>query len=298
MSRRSALIIALFGLLAVSHAVIFIRMAGDAPALILAATRVLVATLVFAPFAGSALLRSGRTAHPSFQMIALSILSGLFLALHFAAWIESVQRLTIAESAILVSLSPIWIALIEAMLGRGKPARGVVIGITLCLIGLVIIGWNGISNPAGDPVGMALAVLGGISVAAYLVIGKRVRQDLSTSVYVTLCYGCASLSLILLGVVLAVPVAGLPFNVWLAALALGLVSQVGGHTAYNHALARLSPIFVAICLLGEPILGSLLGLVYLGETIPMLTLLGGVPILIGLWWAIRAELTGAKQPVE
>lgn len=291
MQHRTALLIALVGLLAVSHAVIFIRLAGDAPALLLAAARVLIATMVFAPVAGITLIRMDKAVRPSWRMIGLSVLSGLFLAAHFAAWIESVQRLTIAESAVLVSLSPIWIALIEAALGQGKPAGGVVIGVIMCFFGLAIIGWDGLSNPQGDFWGMALALLGGLAVAAYLVIGKRVRQALSTSQYVTLCYGSASVCLILLALVHAVPVSGLPSTVWWAALALGLVSQVGGHTAYNHALVRLSPTFVAICLLGEPILGSLLGLIYLNEAIPMLTLVGGVPILIGLWFAIRAELS-------
>ncbi|CAN0592044.1 unnamed protein product, partial [Laminaria digitata] len=69
-----------------------------------------------------------------------------------------------------------------------------------------------------------------------------------------------------------------------------LVSQVIGHTSYNHSLGRVSPIFVAICLLGEPIIGGFLGLVYFNEAIPAMTLLGGVPILVGLWCAIRAEM--------
>lgn len=85
-------------------------------------------------------------------------------------------------------------------------------------------------------------------------------------------------------------VTGLGIQAWLAILALGLVSQVIGHTSYNHALGRVSPIFVAICLLGEPIIGSILGLVYFREAVPDMTIIGAVPILVGLWYAIRAEM--------
>jgi drug/metabolite transporter (DMT)-like permease len=286
------LAVALIGLAAVSHGVIFVRLAGDAPALLLAAARVGIATLVFLPFALKGMFIPATVPRPRGSvLIGFSVLAGLFLAVHFASWIESVQRLTIAESALLVSLSPIWVALADMMLGRGRPSKGVMTGIVLCVMGLILIGWDGLSNPQGDPVGLCLAGLGGMAMAGYLMIGKHVRQYLETSQYVTVCYGSAAIVLILAGLGLDVAVSGLGMQAWLAILALGLVSQVVGHTSYNHSLGRVSPIFVAICLLGEPIIGALLGLVYFDEAIPEMTLLGAVPILAGLWFAIRAELS-------
>lgn len=294
--RRLALILAVAGLAAVGHAVIFIRLAEDAPALLLAAARVGVATLLFAPFA----LRAGRAGTMAGggagAAVALSAVAGVFLAVHFASWIESVQRLTIAESAVLVSLSPIWVAVIDIATGRGRPKPGVLIGILLCVAGVAAIGWDGLRTAEGDFVGLGLALLGGVAMAAYLCVGQRVRGRLPTSVYVTICYGSAAL---LLGLGLAASgaaVSGFSERVWLAILALGLISQGIGHTSYNFALGRLSPVFVAICLLGEPIVGSLLGLVYLGEAIPPATLIGGVPILIGVALALRAELNTDPGP--
>lgn len=288
-SKPQALIIALIGLAAVSHAVIFIRLADPMPALALAAFRVGIATLVFLPIAAWGFRHAPRS-WPSRKAILACCLSGIFLAAHFAAWIESVQRLTIAESALLVSLAPVWIAIANIVLGNGVPSRGVVFGMALCVLGMTVIGWDSLATPSGDPVGLALAIVGGMAVAGYLMIGRQVRQDLSTTVYVTLCYGVAAICLSLLGVALAMDLSGLPLEVWAGAIALGLISQVVGHTAYNLTLARLSPIFVAICLLGEPIVGGVLGLLYLGESIPTATLIGGIPILFGLWLSIRAEL--------
>lgn len=286
--RATALIVAALGLVAVSHGVIFIRWAGDAPALLLAAGRVAIATLVFAPFFLPGFIVAAR--RPSRRAVLISLAAGLALAIHFGAWIESVQRLTIAESALLVSLSPLWLAIWEAVSHRRAPPRGVLMGIGLCLIGLAIVGWDGLANAKADPLGMLLAMIGGVAMAAYLAFGKRVRGDLSTGAYVTLCYGSAAAALVLVALVGDVSTVGLPMAVWGAILGLGLISQTLGHTAYNYALGRLSPVFVGICLLGEPIAGGVLGVVYLGETIPPLTLLGAVPILLGLWLALRAEL--------
>lgn len=286
--RATALIVAALGLVAVSHGVIFIRWAGDAPALLLAAGRVAIATLVFAPFFLPGLVGAER--RPSRRAVLISLAAGLALALHFGAWIESVQRLTIAESALLVSLSPLWLALWDALSQRRAPPKGVLVGIGLCLIGLVVIGWDGLANAKADSIGMLLALIGGLAMATYLALGKRVRGDLSTGSYVTLCYGAAAVALAVVALIADISVVGLPITVWAAILGLGLVSQTLGHTAYNYALGRLSPVFVGICLLGEPIAGGVLGIVYLDEAIPPLTLLGAVPILLGLWLALRAEL--------
>lgn len=288
--RTAALILALIGLAAVSHAVIFIRLAGDAPALLLAVARVGLATLLFAP---AALLQRQPSVPEDAAprgWILPSIGAGLFLAIHFGTWIESVQRLTIAESALLVSLSPVWIALVDGLCGRGRPPAGALAGIGLCLAGLAIIGWDGLTRAEGDPVGLMLALTGGLAMAGYLMLGKQVRGRVSTARYVTVCYASASAALAVTALAAGTDVTGIPLGAWAAILALGLISQGIGHTAYNHALGRLSPVFVAICLLGEPVLGSVLGLIYLGEAVPPATMLGALPILLGLWLAIRAEL--------
>lgn len=288
-NKSQALIIALIGLAAVSHAVIFIRLADPMPALALAIIRVGLATIIFAPLAVWGLRRRPKGL-PQSGTILLCCAAGIFLALHFATWIEAVQRVSIAQSALLVSLAPLWIAVAQAFMGQGWPHRDVVIGMVLCVVGMTFIGWDGVSDPSGDPFGLALALLGGLALAGYLMLGKQVRQDISTLVYVSLCYASATVCLAFAGFSVALDVSGLPLDVWIAALALGLVSQVIGHTAYNVTLNRLSPIFVAICLIGEPIIGGLLGLLYLGEAIPSATLIGGVPILIGLWLALYREI--------
>lgn len=280
-------LVAGIGLIAVSHAVIFIRLAEDAPAMLLAASRVTLATMVFLPVA---LIVQRGQGHAGRREAILSIVSGVLLAVHFGAWIESVQRLTIAESAVLVSLSPIWLALLQLVRGKGLPPRGTTIGIALCLCGLVIIGWDGLQRPEGDPIGLILALIGGLSVAGYLAIGKSVRTTMPTSHYVSYCYGTAAVCLSLVCLGTGVSLTGYSVQIWTAILALGLVSQVMGHTSYNFALGKLSPVFVAICLLGEPIFGSLLGLIYLGEPITTITMIGGFPILVGLWLAIRDEV--------
>ncbi|MDX5359880.1 MAG: DMT family transporter [Alphaproteobacteria bacterium] len=292
-SRRTAIVVALLGLLAVSHSVLFIRLA-DAPAVTIAFMRVLVGTLVFAPF-GAAALRTLDALDPGImrRAVLLSLGSGAFLAGHFASWIASMQRVSIAESMVLVSLTPIWIVLIDAALGRGAPGRVLAGAIALCLAGTAVLGFQGAQRVDGDLLGLGLATAGGVCMAVYLTAGRTARQHLPVTAYVTLCYGSATAWLLAGALLGGVPLGGFGGQTWAAMIALGLVSQVIGHTSYNWTLGTLPPVFVAVCLLGEPILGAVFGLLYLGEAIPPGAAAGGALILAGLGLALAAELRKA-----
>ncbi|UCF93988.1 MAG: EamA family transporter, partial [Desulfobacterales bacterium] len=76
------------GVLAVSTGAIFARLA-EAPAIVTAAYRVGLASLVLAPLAWWKTREELRTLSP--RDLRLAMLSGLFLAMHFAAWISSLD---------------------------------------------------------------------------------------------------------------------------------------------------------------------------------------------------------------
>src|SRR3972149_4099955 len=101
------------GVIAVSFAAIFIRLA-DAPAPVIATYRLCLATLVILPLGWA---RSGkemrRLAHRS---IVMALLSGAFLALHFGLWITSLKYTSVATSVVLVTASPIFIAIASRFL--------------------------------------------------------------------------------------------------------------------------------------------------------------------------------------
>ena len=91
------------GVVSVSFAAIFIRLA-DAPPLVIAAYRLCIASLLIDPVAWfrsrQELLRLTR------RDVILSVLSGTFLALHFGLWIASLSYTTVATSVVLVTTTP------------------------------------------------------------------------------------------------------------------------------------------------------------------------------------------------
>ncbi len=290
----------LFAILAVSTASIFIKFAQeDAPSLVIAALRLTLASLALAPIA----LTRHRAELRSLTRtdLTLGLLSGLFLSIHFATWITSLEYTTIASSVVLVSTGPLWVALLAPVFLREPLTRPILIGMALALVGGIVIGmsdscaWNnGISCPSLDQVlhgrallGNFLALTGALMVAGYLMIGRKLRIKISLVPYVFLVYSTAAICLLAFMLIAGESPFGYTPITYLWILLLALIPQLIGHSTYNWALAHLPAAFVAITTLGEPIGSAILAYFILQETPTAAVLTGGALILIGIYLASR-----------
>jgi drug/metabolite transporter (DMT)-like permease len=81
--------------------------------------------------------------------------------------------------------------------------------------------------------------------------------------------------------------AGLGFSgrTWAALLWMGVVNQHLGQSSYNWAMRYLSAGVVSACLLGEPLIGSLLAWWLFGETLSPVMAGAGMLILSGVYLA-------------
>lgn len=269
-------------LLAVSHGAIFARLADAAP-LAIAAWRLGLACLVVLPLAVTA----ARTYRLSARPVALAAGAGALLALHFATWITSLEYTSIARSVLLVSTAPIWVAVIQYLTGRGVPARATVFALGCAMAGAAIVSSGGSIGDAGLQ-GDWLAVTGAIAMAGYLLLSREAQVALPFRAYLGIAYGSAALLLWLAVLVTRTPAAGFDATTWWALAGMALVSQVIGHSGYNWSLRHLSPLFVAIALIGEPVLASCLGWWLLGEELDWRTGAGGALILAGIALSARA----------
>jgi len=289
-------------ILAISTSSIFIRLAqGDGvPSLAIAAARLGIASLVILPLVltrhRSELRRLARR-----EWLA-ALLAGLFLALHFAAWVASLEYTSVASSVVIVTTSPLWVALLGSVFLHEKTSRSVLLGMGLALVGGVVIGvsdacsWQGTGlacPPLSEFVqgqamwGNFLALAGAWAVAGYFLVGRSLRAKVSLAPYIFLVYSAAAI--FLLGFMLF---SGASFGgyqpetyLWLALLAL--VPQLVGHTTYNWALRYLPASLVAIATLGEPVGSTILAYLFLQEDPGWLKIGGGALILAGIWLAAR-----------
>ena len=220
--------------------------------------------------------------------------AGIFLALHFAAWISSLGFTSVASSTALVTTNPIWIALVSWLFFREQLGRWLVLGIAAAILGSALIflsdarlvEGSGGSNPM---LGNALAVVGSLTVCGYLLIGRRLRKTMSLLPYIWLVYSSAAVALLVTSAMNGAALTGFSSRAWLCLIALALGPQLLGHSAINWALKHVSATFIAITILGEPIGSALLAWLIFGEQFAPLQLTGFAMLLAGIYLAARGE---------
>jgi drug/metabolite transporter (DMT)-like permease len=279
------------GVFAVSTGAIFARLA-DAPALVIAAYRLGLATLVLAPIvwwkAREELRQLTR------KDLRLAVLSGFFLALHFATWISSLDFTSVANSVVLVNTNPLWVGLLTPLITRERIAPIAVLSILISVIGGVIIGVGDFATGGSALLGDGLALAGSMCAAVYLLIGRNLRRKLSLLPYIMVCYGSAAAILWILVIVSRLPISGFSSGTYAAFWGMALVSQLIGHTSYNWALKWFSASLIAVSLLGEPIGSTILAYFLFGEGLTWSKFLGGMFILSGIYLAVSSE--GQRRP--
>ncbi|MBN1259650.1 MAG: DMT family transporter [Anaerolineae bacterium] len=273
-------LVLVLGVLAVSTSSTLIRLAQvGTTSLAVAAWRLMLASLALAPFAltvGWAELRSLNR-----REWGLALASGVLLAIHFGAWIQSLAMTSVAASVVLVNTSPLFVAVIAYVLLREALSRRIAAGIVLAIAGSIVIG-VGDAGGAHQLAGDLLALLGAVSVAGYLLIGRALRARLSLLGYIFPVYGAAAVLLLVAALVTGAPLAGFPPATWLWLALLALVPQIIGHSSLNWALRHLPVIYVSLSTLAEPIGSTLLAWQLLGETPAAASVAGGALILAGL----------------
>ena len=280
---RTYLILAL-GVVSLSFAAIFIRLA-DAPPLVIAAYRLSLAALLISPVAW---IRSGPELRRLIKNnLAMTLLSGAFLALHFVLWISSLSYTTVASSVALVTTSPIFVAIASHFLFHEKLSRHAILGIVICLVGAVVIGYGDWRIGSKPFLGDMLAFFGTLSVSGYLLIGRRLRQNTGLLSYSCLVYSSAALFLLLAVFTLNYRLCGYSATTYVMFALLALVPQIMGHLSINWALGFVPATLVAIAVLGEPVGATALAFVILNES-PAFTQIGGsILILSGVFVAFR-----------
>lgn len=255
----------------------------------IAAWRLTIAVVVLAPVALSR--RREELAALNRRELLLALLSGLFLAVHFASWISSLAYTTVASSAVLVSTTPLWVAVFSPFTLREPISRGQLVGMLVALAGGVAIGVSDSgSTTAGNPLlGDILALIGAVMAASYIILGRSLRRKMSLVSYTFLVYGAAAVLLVIFMLVGGYSPVGYPAAAYLWFALLALVPQLLGHSSINWALGYLSAASVSTVLLGEPIGSTILAVILLHETPGVVKVFGAVLILAGIYAVARGE---------
>ena len=287
---RHPMIMIVVGVLGISLSSIFVKY-SQAPSAVTAAWRLLWTVLLQTPVVlGKSSARRELLQTPK-KLMWLSILSGLFLAIHFVLWFESLQHTSVASSTTIVCTEVVWVCLGFCLFLKGKLSGKAIAAISVTLLGSVLIALSD-SGSGGGLYGDILALLAAVAVAVYTLIGRVVREKLSTTVYTYMVYTACALVLVVTCLAQGSSLAGYGWSAVIVGLLLAVFSTILGHSIFSWCLKYFSPSFVSASKLCEPVVAAIFAGVLFSELPGWLQITGGILILGGVLWYSRIE---AKQ---
>ena len=276
------------GVLGISMSSVLVKYA-DAPSVVTAAYRLLWTVGLMTPVVLSKAELRREILHTDKKLLALCAVSGVFLALHFTTWFESLSHTSVASSAAIVCTEVVWVALGYLLVLKGKLTGKAVGCILLTLLGSVVIALSDFSGGGNHLSGDFLALAAAVFVGVYTLIGRVARGHMSTTAYTYVVYVFCALSLVLAAAAGGVPLTGYGGGNVVIGLLLCVCSTLLGHSIFSWGLKFFSPAFISASKMCEPVLSAIFAL-FLFQEIPLpLQIIGGVVTIGGVLLYSREE---------
>ena len=275
---------------------LFIRVAahgdGALPPAMLMFARALVAAVFMIVVAGLPRFDKRRAVH-------YTVVGVINSALPFVLIAVAAQTLGASVCAILNATSPAFAALIGALVSRTMPSRRVIVGLGIGIAGVVVVAggaFAALSSSSLAASSIALAVLCSLGAAvSYGVVGvytKRARVDVTSKEAATGSMIAASAALVIpaffsLSHVLSsssslgAPALSVSTHVWLAVLALGVLSTGVAYLLYFRILDDEGATAALSVTLLVPLFATLWSALFLSEPVSARVIVGGLAVLMG-----------------
>ncbi|MCL1882726.1 MAG: DMT family transporter [Defluviitaleaceae bacterium] len=213
-------------------------------------------------------------------LFALSGLSGIFL--YMWAFNAGTELVTSGISSFIIASSPVYTLIFSILFLKEKSNKLIWAGVLLSFGGIIIIGVTQVSEMRIN-IGFWILLFAAVSTSIYNVINKRIVQKYSAiqaTIY-TIVFGTIPMFVFLPNLIREFP--GTPINVNLMVVYLGLFPAALAYFLWGYALLMTKKtIYVTSFLYLIPFFASVLAFFWLGETLPILAVFGGVLIAIGM----------------
>ena len=282
------MIMIVIGVVGISLSSIFVKF-STAPSAVTATWRLLWTVILMTPVVLGKREVRREMAAVSPKTLLLSVVSGLFLAIHFAVWFESLRHTSVASSTTIVCTEVIWVSLGFCLFLQGKLSVKAVATIAVTLVGSVLIAYADSVTGGAHLYGDILALLAAIAVAVYTLLGRVIRENTSTTVYTYLCYTACAAALFVTCIVQKQSLFAYGLSAIVVGLLLSVFSTILGHSIFSWCLKYFSPSFVSASKLCEPVVAAILAGFLFAEVPTVLQLFGGALILGGVWYYSRLE---------
>lgn len=290
---KHPMIMIVMGIIGISLSSILVKYSA-APSAVTAAWRLLWTVVLMTPvvFGKREVRRELFSAGK--EIILLSAVSGLFLAIHFALWFESLGHTSVASSTTIVCTEVIWVSLGYCVFLKGRLSLKAVAAICVTLTGSVMIAFSDSAAGGSHIYGDILALLAAVAVAVYTLLGRIVRESASTTVYTYLVYVSCGAALLFLCLVQGSGLLENGISAVIVGFLLAVFSTILGHSIFSWCLKFFSPAFVSASKLCEPVAAAILAAFLFAEFPSPMQIAGSTLILGGV--LVYSRFESEKDP--
>ena len=265
---KHPLVMIIIGIAGISLSAIFVKY-SQAPSVVTALYRLMWTVALMTPVVLGRKDCRRELRETDRKTVLLCGASGVFLALHFTAWFESLNQTSVASSTAIVCTEVIWVALGYCLFMKGKISVPAGVSILVTVGGSLLIAFSDYSAAA-------------VFCAVYTLIGRQARGYMSTTIYTYIVYVFCALAL-----GLATAFSGLAFTGYgvrsvVVGLLLSVCSTLLGHSIFSWCLKFFSPSFVSASKLCEPVAAAVFALFLFREVPALLQIAGGVVTIGGV----------------
>lgn len=224
-------------------------------------------------------------------------LCGLFgVATNQILFFEGLNLSTPINASIIMTCSPILVLIFSFFLLKDKITSLKIIGIGLGSIGagVIILSSGNFSFSSATFSGNILILLNSTAYSLYLVIVKPLMNKYSplTIMKWIFSFGFIWSFPFCIGPIINTDFSSIPANIWLSIFYVIIGTTIFAYLLLNYSLKFVSPVVNSSYIYSQPVIASLVAVLYMNETLTLLESASAVLIFIGVYFvSFRKEKT-------
>lgn len=265
------------------------------PPIVSAFYRMAIAAVVFLPY----VLFTGKLKKSSAKLTLLSIICGVIFGLDVGVWNIAIQGSTATQATLLTNLSPIWVGIGAYFFLKDKPTRNFWIGAAIAILGMILLVGIKTFLDLDFNAAFGFAILSGLLYAVYMLLSKKILNEVDVWNFMTLTLVSSTVTLALLSVFTGESFGGYSQLGWISLIIQGLICQLAAWLLISYATKHMRATRVSVSLLGQAVLAAIFASIFIQEAISLQMIIGGVILLFGIRVTfLQKQIRIKKQPVH
>lgn len=282
-SQRHPLALVCVGVVLYSTGPVFIG-ASEVPGAVFSFWRLWIGVPVLGVAAAIQLARSKQ--RPNLRAWRWALLAGLSFGAHQVCFMIAIKATSVADVALMGSLSPIIVAVAAVRLFGERPGRIFRAWTAVAMAGTAVVVIGAAGGPTGDPGGTVLALLNVVFFAGFFLVSKLGREDIGVLPFLFGVMLVAAISVTAYAAVAGEPIGSIGRRDLIYATTLAVGPGAVGHFVMTWPLRWVAANVPPVLRLAQPILSGVLAWLLLSQPITVTHLLGGTLTLIGVGGAV------------